>query len=166
MPTLFGKKTEDETGGSVDRSTFNDKGPQKMADAAKVETVIGPGATIKGEIHTRGTLRVDGNIEGKISADSSVIVGEKGVVNAEVVAAQIIIGGTVTGKVTGKEKVEILSTGRLKGDVFTKPARFVVAEGVIFEGRCSMGQAEEKKQPLSSAEPSVDKKQEAGAAGK
>jgi cytoskeletal protein CcmA (bactofilin family) len=109
---------------------------------------------------------VDGNIEGKISADSSVIVGEKGVVNAEVVAAQIIIGGTVTGKVTGKEKVEILSTGRLKGDVFTKPARFVVAEGVIFEGRCSMGQAEEKKQPLSSAEPSADKKQEAGAAGK
>ena len=166
MPTLFGKKTEDADSGSNNKSMFNNKGPEKMAEAAKVETVIGPGATIKGEIHTRGTLRVDGNIEGKISADSSVIVGEKGVVNAEIVAAQIIIGGTVHGKVMGKEKVEILSTGRLHGDVVTKPAKFVVAEGVIFEGRCSMGQAEEKKPPLSSVKPAVDRKQEAGAAGR
>ena len=125
-----------------------------MTDAGKVETVIGPGATIKGEIHARGTLRVDGRVEGKISADSSVIIGEKGNVDAEVIAAHVIVGGTVHGKVTGREKVEILSNGRLHGDVSTKPAKFVVAEGVIFEGRCSMGQAEAVKQPLSKAEPS------------
>jgi len=140
-----------------------------MADAGKVETVIGPGALLKGEIHTRGTIRVDGNVEGKISADGSVIVGEKGVVKAEVVAGHVVIGGTVHGKVNGREKVEILSTGRLHGDVITKPARFVVAEGVIFEGRCSMGQAEAAPKqvlPKAAAKPADEKKPEVGAASK
>ena len=140
-----------------------------MADAGKVETVIGPGALLKGEIHTRGTIRVDGNVEGKISADGSVIVGEKGVVKAEVVAGHVVIGGTVHGKVNGREKVEILSTGRLHGDVITKPARFVVAEGVIFEGRCSMGQAEAATKqvlPKAAAKPADEKKPEVGAASK
>ena len=154
MQSFFGKKTQDVNDESADKPVFNSRGPEKMTEAAKVETVIGPGATIKGEIHSRGTLRVDGKVEGKVSADSSVIIGEKGVVNAEVTAAHVIVGGTVHGRVTGREKVEILSTGRLHGDVATKPAKFVVAEGVIFEGRCSMGQAEAEKQPLSKAEPS------------
>ncbi len=141
---------------------FNSKGPEKMAETSKVETVIGPGATLKGEIHTRGTVRVDGNVEGKLSADGSVIVGEKGVVNAEITASLVIIGGTVHGKVNGREKVEILSTGRLHGDVTTKPARFVVAEGVIFEGRCTMGQAEGVKQ----APAKTESPEKAPAAGK
>ena len=155
MTSIFGKKKDDD-GGSGDKPLFNSKGPEKMAETSKVETVIGPGATLKGEIHTRGTIRVDGNVEGKLSADGSVIVGEKGVVNAEVTAGLVIIGGTVHGKVNGREKVEILSTGRLHGDVTTKPAKFVVAEGVIFEGRCTMGQqAATKTEPAARAEPPV-----------
>lgn len=148
MQSIFGKKKQDDDGGSTDQPLLNSKGPEKMAEPSKMETIIGPGATIKGEVHTRGTLRVDGNVEGKVNADGSVIVGEKGVVNAEVTAGHVVIGGTVHGKVNGREKVEILSTGRLHGDVSTKPAKFVVAEGVVFEGRCSMGQAEGAKQPL------------------
>lgn len=170
MQALFGKKKQESDGGSGraggrgKQPTSNSKGPQKMADAAKVETVIGPGAILKGEIHTRGTLRVDGNVEGKISADGSVIVGEKGVVKAEVMAGHVIIGGAVHGKVTGREKVEILSTGRLHGDVATKPAKFLVAEGVIFEGRCTMGQAEGAKRELPITRPPDAQRQEVGAA--
>lgn len=170
MQSLFGKKKleQESDGGSAEQPVFNSKGPEKMPEAGKVETVIGPGATLKGEMHSRGTLRVDGNVEGKVSADGSVIVGEKGVVKAEVVAGHVVIGGTVHGKVTGREKVEILSTGRLHGDVTTKPARFVVAEGVIFEGRCTMGQAAtEAAKPADAEEkPADEKKQEVGAASK
>lgn len=166
MTSIFGKKKQDGEGGSSDKPPFNSKGPQKMAETSKVETVIGPDATLKGEIHTRGTLRVDGNVEGKIKADGSVIIGEKGVVTAEITASLVIIGGTVHGKVNGREKVEILSTGRLHGDVSTKPARFVVAEGVIFEGRCTMGKAEEVKPAPSKPQPSDAGQQQVGAASK
>ncbi len=166
MQSFFGKKTHETDSGSSKEPMFNNKGPEKMAEPGKVDTVIGPGSTVKGEIHSRGTLRVDGNVEGKVSSDSSVIIGEKGVVKAEVVAGHVIVGGTVHGKVTGREKVEILSTGRLYGDVNTKAAKFVVAEGVIFEGRCTMGQSEGAKQALPKAKPLGEVKQEVGAASK
>jgi cytoskeletal protein CcmA (bactofilin family) len=166
MASIFGKKKVDDVVGSTDKPLVDSKGPQKMAEPSRVETIIGPGATIKGEINTRGTVRVDGNVEGKVNADGSVIVGEKGVINAEVTAGLVVIGGTVHGKVNGRDKVEILSTGRLHGDVSTKPARFVVAEGVIFEGRCSMGQAEPAKQPPPKAKAPDTEKAEAGAASK
>ena len=166
MTSIFGKKKLDNDGASADKPLVDSKGSQKMAEPSKVETIIGPGATIKGEIHTRGTVRVDGNVEGKVNADGSVIVGEKGVVNAEVTAGLVVIGGTVHGKVNGREKVEILSTGRLHGDVSTKPSKFVVAEGVIFEGRCTMGQAEEAKPAVPKAKSPDAEKQEVGATNK
>ena len=137
-----------------------------MADDGKVDTVIGPGSIVKGEVHSRGTLRVDGNVEGKISADASVIIGEKGVVKADITGAHIIIGGTVHGTVTAREKVEILSTGRLYGDVTTQAAKLLVAEGVIFEGRCSMSQTEGIKQALPKTKLQAEETQRVGTASK
>lgn len=119
-----------------------------MVNTDKVDTVIGTGTLVKGDIHSRGTLRIDGNVEGNIRADATVIIGEKGVVKANVNAALVVVGGTVHGNVNGREKVEVLSTGRMFGDVTTAAAKFVVAEGVIFEGRCTMNQADAAKQQL------------------
>ena len=117
-----------------------DKDRDRMNNSDKVDSVIGRDLTVKGELHSRGTLRIDGNVEGKVSSDTAIVVGEEGVVTAEISGAEVTIGGTVRGKVTGREKVEILSSGRLYGNVTTKAARFIVAEGVIFEGSISMGQ--------------------------
>jgi cytoskeletal protein CcmA (bactofilin family) len=87
-------------------------------------------------------------------------------VKADIVAGHVIIGGTVHGKVTGREKVEILSTGRLYGDVITKAAKFVVSEGVIFEGACTMSQAEETKQAVPKTPRQAEEKQEVAAPSK
>ena len=137
-----------------------------MVDTSKVDSVIGPGLMVKGDIHSRGSLRVDGNVEGTIRADAAVIVGEKGVVKADIKANHVIIGGTVHGNVNGGEKVEILSTGRMYGDVVTAAAKFVVSEGVIFEGRCSMSQTDEAKQRAQKMPRPAEAKQEVGAASK
>jgi cytoskeletal protein CcmA (bactofilin family) len=168
MKDFFGKRKDDEDG-LTGVSGFNSKGQDNMVEAGKVDSVIGPGLVVKGELHSRGTLRIDGNVEGKVSADASVVVGEKGVVKAEIAAGQVVIGGTVHGKVNGREKVEILSTGRLYGDVTTKASKFVVSEGVIFEGCVSMGQVEETKQPQQSQVKTprqAEEKQEVAAASK
>ena len=165
MRDFFGKR-KDEDDNLTGVSGFNSKGQNDMVEAGKVDSVIGPGLVVKGELHSRGTLRIDGNVEGKVSADASVVVGEKGVVKAEIGAAQVIIGGTVHGKVLGREKVEILSTGRLYGDVTTKAAKFVVSEGVIFEGCVTMGQGDDGKQAQVKVPRPAEEKQEVGAANK
>ncbi|MBI4831304.1 MAG: polymer-forming cytoskeletal protein [Candidatus Lindowbacteria bacterium] len=124
---------------------FKSKGPRNMGDSDKVDSVIGAGSIVKGDVQSRGTLRIDGNVEGKVTSDAAVIIGSKGVVKGNISASHVMVGGSVHGNVVGREKVEILSTGRLYGDVTTPAAKFVVAEGVIFEGRCAMSQTETTK---------------------
>jgi cytoskeletal protein CcmA (bactofilin family) len=143
---FFGKKKSDGNN-DQEKPIFPVRSPHTMSNTDKVDTVIGPGSLIKGDIHSRGTLRIDGNVEGNIRADATVIIGEKGVVKANVTAAHVVIGGTVHGNIHGREKVEVLSTGRMFGDVTTAASKFVVAEGVIFEGRCTMNQNDGSKQP-------------------
>jgi cytoskeletal protein CcmA (bactofilin family) len=151
MEGFFGKKKQEsdvvvEKEKEKERpSFFKGRDSEDMVDSSKVDTVIGPSTLVKGDVHSKGTLRVDGNVEGNIRSDSTVIIGEKGNVKANVVANHIVVGGTVHGNIHGREKVEVLSTGRLYGDVTTAPAKFIVAEGVIFEGRCTMSQAAEAK---------------------
>jgi cytoskeletal protein CcmA (bactofilin family) len=145
---------------------FKSKGPEEMVDTSKVDTVVGAGSVLKGDIHSRGTLRIDGNVEGNVRADATVIVGEKGIVKANVIANHVVIGGTVHGNVNGREKVEILSTGRMYGDVITAAAKFVVAEGVIFEGRCTMSQTDAAKAKLPRVERHPEEKQEVATASK
>jgi len=143
---IFGKK-KPNSDNDHEKPIFPTRSPQMTTNTDKVDTIIGPGSLIKGDLHSRGTLRIDGNVEGNIRSDSTVIIGEKGMVKANVTAALVVIGGTVHGNVHGREKVEVLSTGRMYGDVTTAASKFVVAEGVIFEGRCTMNQGDGAKQP-------------------
>jgi len=118
-----------------------------MVEAVNVESVIGSGLTVKGDIHSKGTLRVDGKVEGKISANGSVVIGANGDVKADIVADHIIVGGIVRGNITGREKVELVLKGQLHGDVHTKPGKLLVSDGAVFEGSCKMSQVTEAKQP-------------------
>ena len=126
-------------------------GESKMIDSNKIDTIIGPNSNIKGDLHSKGTLRIDGTVEGNITSESTIILGEKGVANATLTAQQVIVGGTVHGNVIAEDRLEILSTGKMYGDVETAPSRFIVAEGVIFEGRCTMRSANKGGKAKASA---------------
>ncbi len=130
-------------------------GESKMIDSNKIDTIIGPNSNIKGDLHSKGTLRIDGTVEGNITSESTIILGEKGVANATLTAQQVIVGGTVHGNVIAEDRLEILSTGRMYGDVETAPSRFIVAEGVIFEGRCTMRSGKGGKMKMQA--PSLDR---------
>ncbi len=160
---FFAKKKPD-SGNETEKPSLLTRSVQAMSNTTdKVDTIIGPGSLIKGDIHSRGTLRIDGTVEGNIRADATVIIGEKGMVKANVTAAHVVIGGTVHGNIHGREKVEVLSTGRMYGDVTTAASKFVVAEGVIFEGRCTMNQTDASKQRLPKV-PQTEEKPEAASA--
>lgn len=97
---------------------------------------IAPGCKIEGEIEGKSDLVVDGEVEGRIRLDSNLTVGREGRVQGDISARHVRIGGRVVGNVEGREKVEILDSGRLEGDVVAP--RVVLAEGAFFKGKVQM----------------------------
>ncbi len=103
----------------------------------KLEVIIGQESAIKGDIASKGTVRIDGGLEGNITADC-VIIGEKGLITGDATARQMIIGGRLNGTIRASEAVEIQRTGDVHGDIFA--VRLAIADGGRFEGRSSMQQ--------------------------
>ena len=75
--------------------------------------------------------------------------GKEGKVIADIIAENAFIGGQVNGNITTKNRLEITSAGRVKGDIET--VSLAIAEGVVFEGRCLMV-PEKGAEPSSSAD--------------
>ena len=113
----------------------DNKNDEKKVDKTKVETIIGSGSSIDGNVHTKGSLRVEGEISGKIVADGDIFVGEEGIVNTEVKARNVVIAGKIEGDIIARNKLEILSTGKLYGNVKAKTLK--IEEGALFNGSSS-----------------------------
>jgi cytoskeletal protein CcmA (bactofilin family) len=101
----------------------------------KLESFVGVNSHFKGDIKSRGTLRIDGSVEGNVEADW-LILGEKATLKGNVSARGIIAGGKIEGALTAKEILEIKSKGQVVGDITTP--KLMVSEGGIMEGRSSM----------------------------
>ncbi len=113
------------------------------AVAGEVNAYLGQGSRVTGKLNFEGTVRVDGQVEGEISAQDTLIVGEPAIINAQITGSSVIIKGRVTGDITARKRVEIRAPGKLFGNV-TTPS-LIIQEGVIFEGHCSMGGTETVK---------------------
>jgi cytoskeletal protein CcmA (bactofilin family) len=117
----------------------------------KLESFIGSNAVFKGEISTKGTLRIDGVVEGNINSDW-VIVGEKSHIKGDITARGIIVGGRVDGNLRAKEIVEIKNKGQIHGEIAT--IKLSVNEGAIFDGKSVMGSEQTKVVELQAVEKS------------
>ncbi len=109
---------------------------KKDADMNRLDTLIGNGTVFEGTLTSKESICVEGTVKGRIVCEGNVIVGEKGKVEAEVVADTVLIGGEVDGNIVAKTKLEITTNGKLKGDI--KTGSLIIAEGVLFEGKCQM----------------------------
>lgn len=101
---------------------------------------IDPATTINGEITTERDLRIEGKAQGKISCEGVLTVAEGAVVDAEIIAASIIVAGEMSGKVRCRGRLEIRSTGMVRGDV--KTGALVIVEGARYEGQIAMEASE------------------------
>lgn len=118
---------------------------KKSYSDTKVVSIIGPGTKVSGDIYSQGTIRIEGEIEGRVDSQDTIVVQESGKVHADLVAGQVIISGEVHGNVFAHDRLEVTPTGRLYGDIAAP--RISIAEGVIFEGKCSMKAPGEMKPP-------------------
>jgi cytoskeletal protein CcmA (bactofilin family) len=106
-----------------------------FAKGEKLESFIGQNTYFKGEINSKGTLRIDGNVEGNILAEW-LIVGDKAYIKGNATATSVIIGGTVEGNILAKGLVDVKKKGCVKGDIIT--SKLTVADGGMVDGRISM----------------------------
>ncbi len=104
-------------------------------DEEKVESFIGAKTDFQGELNVKGTLRVDGRIDGRLNAEC-VVLSETAEIKGEVMAKKIVVGGRVEGILRAQEILEINSTGKVLGDIFTN--KISVTEGGEFNGKIEM----------------------------
>ena len=95
------------------------------------------GSSFKGELEFEDTMRIDGKFNGRIRSKNELIVGESAHIEGEIHVGRIAISGTVMGKITADQRVEIHRNGKVYSDVDTPT--LVIEEGAIFQGNCVMG---------------------------
>lgn len=136
----------------------------KPALSARAMACISQGIKIRGDILGSEDLFIDGEVDGKLDLAGAVLtIGPNGRVKADVSAREVIVRGRVDGKVIGRERVQIWSTGRIEGEVHTE--RLAIEDGAILRGKVESGKELEKPKDAfaSRAKPHDEKPERASA---
>jgi cytoskeletal protein CcmA (bactofilin family) len=98
---------------------------------------IAADTAISGKIHFPGDARIDGRLRGEVRADALLVVGQSGVLQANVNADRLILLGTLQGDAVRARVVELHRGSRLVGNV--EAEHLIVHPGAVLEGRCEIG---------------------------
>ncbi len=102
----------------------------------KVGTIIGPGAVLNGNLTAPETIRIDGTLNGDCICEGDLILGAEGVIDGNISARSVTLSGKVTGDIKAQEKLELLPTAEVTGDITSKS--LIIDENASFDGRCIM----------------------------
>ena len=122
---------------------------------------IGKSIVFKGELTGDEDLQIDGRVEGNVSLPGNELtIGANGQVDAEISAKSVQVIGKVSGNVIATERVEVHSTGQVKGDI--KAPKLLIQEGALVNGSIQMTEvgaaASTPKSSSTPAPPSPERK--------
>lgn len=103
---------------------------------SELNTIIGKGTQIKGNLKVQNSLRIDGSVVGDVQSTDTVIVGKDGEVRGQVKGKHVLLAGKVNGNVLASDRVYLETKAVIQGDI--RAARLVVDEGALFDGKCNM----------------------------
>ena len=114
---------------------FKDDNKVKV-NQTSITTFIGADTKVEGTLIVHTSVRIDGEVVGGVCADGTVILSQRGQIQGNVIAENIVVAGVIEGNLTIKDKTNIEPTGEVYGDINT--ARILIDEQSIFQGKCNM----------------------------
>ena len=120
---------------------------QRLEDSF-VNSIIGEGTAFRGDLDLNGLLRVDGDFSGTVRTKGRVLIGRNGRARCTIYAGTVVVGGAVDGNIFAAEKVVVLSTGMIIGNINTP--RLVAEEGVVLNGVCRVEGGADQWEPAVS----------------
>jgi len=127
--------------------------------AGTSRNILSSDVEIKGTVKFTNDLIIDGKIEGEISSDGSLTVGENARLKAEIKTATVVVYGKVHGNITALEHIELKSSAEVIGDIKSKTLS--IEAGAIFVGKSTVGTPAQappqaQAQAQAAAKPAVD----------
>jgi cytoskeletal protein CcmA (bactofilin family) len=106
--------------------------PQK-----RIDSLIGAGTIVDGDVSFSGGLRIDGQVRGNVTAANgdpcTLVVSEHARVDGEIRVSHVVINGAVNGPVTANDYLELQAGARIVGDVSYRQIEMRV--GAVVQGR-------------------------------
>ncbi len=100
------------------------------------ETIVAASMRMDGELKSNGNVKIDGVVSGKVHTSQDLLVGPNAQIDADIIAANAVIGGVVKGNVTVKESLLLLETAKVIGNISC--GSLGIREGAYFSGACKM----------------------------
>ena len=136
-------------------------GKKKGFNAARIDTLVGQGTEINGDLVFSGGLHVDGTIKGNVAAEEGstalLILSEFGKIEGKVTVPNMVLNGEIIGDVFGSTRVELAPKARVKGSVYYNLIEMAIGAevngGLVHEpnGTSLPKRLEDKSDKMSSA---------------
>jgi|ERR1035437_1673902 cytoskeletal protein CcmA (bactofilin family) len=107
-----------------------------VTNAGAMYNALTNGSKIVGKIFAETDFRIDGEVEGTITCNGKVVIGQKGYLKGSISCVNAEIIGTVDGDISVSETLSLRSTAIINGEVKTKI--LMVEPNAVFNGTCSM----------------------------
>jgi len=123
------------------------------------ETIIARGVKLEGDFKSEGNVVVEGEVNGALTTSNDLRVSEGAKINANVKAQSAVVAGEINGNVKVKDKLELLATAIVAGDIDTK--NLSITPGAIVNGKISMGDIAPAEEPAPKTNKRESKKSKA-----
>ena len=102
-------------------------------------SIIASDMTVIGDLETEGVVRVEGRVKGTVRVGAQVLVSQGAVIEGDLHTQEAVIAGQVSGAIHARERVELLATAMVAGDILTP--RISIIEGAQVSGEVKMDAA-------------------------
>ena len=127
---MFSSKSKDKT---VSKKVTN----QTNTPTSSAVSVLIASTTIQGNLDTENDLRLEGTVKGEVTVNGKVVLGQSGIIEGTLNAAEAVIHGKITGNLYINKLLQLASTAVIEGDITA--SQFSVQEGAVYRGKCNIG---------------------------
>lgn len=110
--------------------------PEKIVRSDQVNGLLDKGCSFEGKLTFDGTVQINGNFQGEIYSDGTLVIGNDAHVEGGIFVDTLVINGSVQGTIDAKTKIEMHVPASVIADIKTK--NLAIEEGVVFQGKCQM----------------------------